>query len=211
MGSTEDPSESPVHPVEIAPFAIGKYPVTVGEWAQCVAAKACALTLEGEESGPALNVSWNDAQQYVEWLSKSTGKPYRLPSEAEWEYAARGGTSSRYWWGEKVAPTMANCKGCAETYNPRQAGAVGRFPANPFGLSDMTGSVAQWVADCWVPTYAGAPSDGSPRTVPNCREHVLRGGSWRHDASYARSASRMYYDTAVRYPVHGLRVARSLP
>jgi formylglycine-generating enzyme required for sulfatase activity len=210
MGSNEDPSEAPIHQVKVSPFALGRYPVTVGEWRQCVAAKACRLVLEGDNAAPARNVSWDDAQQYTAWLSSSTGQTYRLPSEAEWEYAARAGTNSRYWWGEKVAPKMANCKGCGEPYDPRQPVNVGSFPANPLGLYDLTGGVAQWVDDCWHPNYQGAPSDGSAWSDPNCREHVLRGGSWRSDASYVRSASRGYYDSGVRYPAHGFRVARSL-
>ena len=105
---------------------------------------------------------------------------------------------------------MANCRGCSEPYNAKQPENPARFPPNPFGLVGMTGSVEQWVADCWHPNYQGAPADGSARKTPNCRENVLRGGSWRNDATYARSASRAYYDTAVRYPTHGVRVARSL-
>jgi formylglycine-generating enzyme required for sulfatase activity len=210
MGSDEDTSEKPVHAVRIEPFALGRFPVTVGEWNQCAAAKACGMVAPGEDSAAVRNVSWTDAQQYVAWLSQTTGQAYRLPSEAEWEYAARGGTSSRYWWGERVVPKMANCRGCTEPYDPRQPMNVGFFPPNPFALHDLTGGVAQWVADCWHPDYQGAPSDGSARMTPNCREHVLRGGSWRNDASYARSASRAHYDTGIRYPSHGFRVARSL-
>ncbi|WP_414474076.1 SUMF1/EgtB/PvdO family nonheme iron enzyme [Microvirga sp. M2] len=210
MGSNEDPSEAPAHPVTVKPFALGRYPVTVGEWNRCVAASACPVPLNGDAAAPARNLSWVDALQYVAWLSKSTGQDYRLSSEAEWEYAARAGTSSRYWWGDKVVPKMANCKGCGEPYDPRQPTQVGSFPANPLGLHDMTGGVAQWVADCWHPNYHGAPADGSAWTEPNCRENVLRGGSWRNDASYVRSSSRAYYDSGVRYPAHGFRVARSL-
>jgi hypothetical protein len=210
MGSNEDPSEAPIHQVKVGPFALGRYPVTVGEWGRCVAAKACQFVIEGNDAAPARNLSWDDAQQYVAWLSSSTGQAYRLPSEAEWEYAARAGTSTRYWWGERIAPKMANCKGCGETYDPRQPENVGSFPANAFGLHDLTGGVAQWVADCWHPTYQGAPTDGSAWSEPNCRDFVLRGGSWRNDASYARSASRAHYDSGVRYPAHGFRVARSL-
>jgi len=210
MGSTEDSTEQPVHQVHVAAFAMGRFPVTIGEWNQCAAAKACTVTLTGEDTAPARNLSWNDAQQYVAWLVKSTGQPYRLPSEAEWEYAARAGTGSRYWWGASLTPGMANCKGCGGSYDPREPLKVGSLPANAFGLHDMVGGVAQWVADCWHPTYQGAPADGSAWTEPNCREGVLRGGSWRNDASYARSASRAYYDLGVRYPAHGFRVARPL-
>jgi formylglycine-generating enzyme required for sulfatase activity/class 3 adenylate cyclase len=210
MGSNEDPSEAPVHQVRVAPFALGRYPVTVGEWNQCAAANACTFSLEGNATAPARNVSFEDARQYVAWLSKITGQPYRLPSEAEWEYAARAGTNSRYWWGDKVVPKMANCKGCGDSYDPRQPAPIGSFPANPLGLHDLVGGIAQWVEDCWHPNYQGAPADGSAWNEPNCRENVLRGGSWRNDASYARSASRAYYDSGVRYPAHGFRVARSL-
>ncbi|MGO4570507.1 SUMF1/EgtB/PvdO family nonheme iron enzyme [Microvirga sp. 2TAF3] len=210
MGSDEDPSEMPVHPVKVGPFAMGRYPITVAEWNQCVAAKACTFVIQGEDADPARNLSWVDAQQFVAWLTQSTGRPYRLPSEAEWEYAARAGTNGRYWWGERIVPRMANCKGCGEPYDAHQPLKVGSFSANPFGLNDLNGGVAQWVADCWHPNYQGAPADGSAWADPGCREHVLRGGSWRNDASYARSASRMHYDTGVRYPAHGFRVARSL-
>ncbi|QFU17899.1 SUMF1/EgtB/PvdO family nonheme iron enzyme [Microvirga thermotolerans] len=210
MGSDEDPSEKPVHTVQVAAFALGRYPVTVAEWNRCVAAKACPDVVRGEDTDPARNLSWLDAQQYVTWLARTTGLPYRLPSEAEWEYAARAGSTGRYWWGERMAPRMANCKGCGDPYDPHQPLKVGSLAQNPFGVSDLSGGVAQWVADCWHPTYQGAPTDGSAWAEPNCREHVLRGGSWRNDASYARSASRMHYDTGVRYPAHGLRVARPL-
>jgi formylglycine-generating enzyme required for sulfatase activity/class 3 adenylate cyclase len=210
MGSGEDPSEAPAHTVRVKPFALGRHPVTVGEWNQCVAANACATLLDGNPMAPARNLSWADAQQYVAWLSKSTGQDYRLPSEAEWEYAARAGSGSRYWWGDKLIPKMANCKGCGDPYDPRQPAPVGSFPANPLGLHDLAGGVAQWVADCWHPNYQGAPVDGSAWAETNCRERVLRGGSWRNDASYARSASRAYYDSGVKYPAHGFRVARSL-
>ena len=210
MGSNEDPSEAPVHLVRVAPFALGRYPVTVAEWNQCAAANACTFSLEGNATAPARNVSFDDARQYVAWLSKITGQPYRLPSEAEWEYAARAGTNSRYWWGDRVVPKMANCKGCGDSYDPRQPAPIGSFPANALGLHDLVGGVAQWVEDCWHPNYQGAPVDGSAWNEPNCRENVLRGGSWRNDASYTRSASRAYYDSGVRYPAHGFRVARSL-
>ncbi|MCB8819530.1 SUMF1/EgtB/PvdO family nonheme iron enzyme [Microvirga rosea] len=210
MGSDEDSSEKPLRLVQVAAFAIGRYPVTVAEWNQCVAAKACADVARGDNDDPVRNLSWLDAQQYAGWLAQSTGIPYRLPSEAEWEYAARAGSSSRYWWGEKMAPKMANCKGCGDPYDTHAPLKVGSLSPNPFGLADVSGGVAQWVADCWHPTYQGAPTDGSAWAEPNCREHVLRGGSWRNDASYARSASRSHYDTGVRYPAHGLRIARSL-
>src|SRR5579883_50776 len=206
MGSNEDASERPIHQVTIRPFLIGKFPVTVGEWKQCVAAGACADLAGGEDAAPIANVSWNDAQSFVSWLRRETKKGYRLPTEAEWEYAARGGTRTRYWWGNEVALGMADCRGCGGPYNARAPLKTGSFPPNPFGLYDMTGGVAQWVADCWHRDYRGAPADGASWDAADCREHVLRGGSWQNDPSYMRAASRDQYDTGVRYITHGFRV-----
>jgi formylglycine-generating enzyme required for sulfatase activity/class 3 adenylate cyclase len=209
MGSNDDPTEKPIHQVNVPPLAIGRIPVTIGEWKHCVAAKACAYEPSGSNDLPVHNVSWNDAQQYVRWLSDVTGKKYRLPTEAEWEYAARAGSSTRYWWGNQVLPGMANCKDCGDGSDPRAPMKVASFSPNPFGLYDMTGAVAQWVSDCWHKDYQGAPKDGSSWEAPNCRERVLRGGSWMNDASTSRPANRNRYDPGVRYPAHGLRVVRS--
>jgi formylglycine-generating enzyme required for sulfatase activity/class 3 adenylate cyclase len=211
MGSDEDPSEKPVHKVTVAPFAIGKYPVTVGEWKACVAAGACpeVLAPNGADDAPVSNLSWNDAQQFAAWLSRVTGKSYRLPTEAEWEYAARAGTRTRFWWGDRYVGGMAYCRGCgAPGYDPHRAIKVGSFRANPFGLYDMGGEVSQWVADCWHGDYRGAPDDGSAWTAADCAGHVLRGGSWQNDPSYVSVSSRDHYDTGVRYPTHGMRLAR---
>ncbi|MCA1475873.1 MULTISPECIES: SUMF1/EgtB/PvdO family nonheme iron enzyme [Bradyrhizobium] len=208
MGSNDDPTERPVHQVTIKPFSIGKYPVTVQEWNECAAAKACGFTATGKDDAPVSNVSWTDAQQYVAWLAQATKKPYRLPSEAEWEYAARGGTQTKYWWGDKLQPGMAGCKDCGELA-AEQPAKVGSFKPNPFGLYDMGGGIDQWVADCWHRTYQGAPSDGSAWTSPDCGSHVLRSGSWKNDSRYVRPSNRGGYDTGVRYPTHGFRIALS--
>jgi formylglycine-generating enzyme required for sulfatase activity/class 3 adenylate cyclase len=207
MGSSDDVSERPVHRVTIKPFAIGKFPVTVREWNQCVAAKACSYVAAGKDEAPVTNISWDDAQEFVRWLSQVSQKTFRLPSEAEWEYAARGGTQTKYWWGDQPQPDMANCKGCAGAYDPSQPLKVGSFKANPFGLYDMGGSVDQWVQDCWHKDYQGAPNDGSAWLERTCISRVIRSGSWRNDQSYVRPASRQAYDAAVRYPTHGFRVA----
>jgi|KBSSwiStaDraftv2_1062776.scaffolds.fasta_scaffold07084_5 formylglycine-generating enzyme required for sulfatase activity len=209
MGSNEDPSERPPREVTIAPFALGRYPVTIGEWRQCAADKACGYTPAGDDNLPVHNVSWTDAQEYVAWLSKTTQTKYRLPSEAEWEYAARASTTTRFWWGNSILPGRAACKGCGTDANASLPIKVGAFVPNPLGLHDMTGGVSQWVADCWVRDYQGAPRTGAPRELPNCRQYVLRGGSWKNDPSYMRSASRDHYDAGVRYLTHGFRVARS--
>ncbi len=209
-----DRSERPAHRVSIgAPFAIGKYEVTLGQWNACVEAGSCraiANTTGLSDNSPAKDLSWNDAQQYVRWLSKLTGHNYRLPSEAEWEYAARAGTSSRYWWGDSMQNGKANCKGCGGDWSNEAPADVDAFPANPFGLYGTSGGVWEWVADCWHKSYAGAPRDGSVWSESDCRENVIRGGSWRNDKTYAHSASRFTYDTGVRYILNGFRVAKSL-
>jgi formylglycine-generating enzyme required for sulfatase activity/class 3 adenylate cyclase len=209
MGGNEDISEKPVHQVTVKPFAISKYPVTVREWNECAAAKACGFVATGKDDAPITNVSWSDARQYVAWLAEATRKPYRLPSEAEWEYAARGGTLTKYWWGDQLQSGMANCKDCTDVTAADQPVKVGSFKPNPFGLYDMGGGVDQWVEDCWHKNYQGAPADGSPWAGGDCASHVIRSGSWKNDARYARPANRDYYDTNVRYPTHGFRVALS--
>jgi formylglycine-generating enzyme required for sulfatase activity/class 3 adenylate cyclase len=206
MGSNEDISERPVHQVTIKPFAIGKFPVSVQEWNACATAKACGFVSTGKDEAPITNVSWSDARQYVAWLAETTGKPYRLPTEAEWEYAARAGTQTKYWWGDQFQADAANCKNCAANEQPVK---VGSLKPNPFGLYDMGGSVDQWVEDCWHKTYQGAPADGSAWVEAQCPAHVLRSGSWKNDGRYVRPSNRDSYDTNVRYPTHGFRVALS--
>jgi formylglycine-generating enzyme required for sulfatase activity/class 3 adenylate cyclase len=208
MGSNDDPTERPVHQVTIKPFSIGKYPVIVREWNECAAAKGCGFTAIGKDDAPVSNVSWADAQQYVVWLAQAAKKPYRLPTEAEWEYAARGGTQSKYWWGDKLQPGMAGCKDCGDLA-AEQPAKVGSFKPNPFGLYDMGGGIDQWVEDCWHRTYQGAPSDGSAWRSADCSAHVLRSGSWKNDSRYVRPSNRGGYDTNVRYPTHGFRIALS--
>jgi formylglycine-generating enzyme required for sulfatase activity len=209
MGSNDDPSEQPEHRVTVKPFLVGRYPVTLKEWRECVAAKACADLGTGDDDTPVANLSWVDAQRYVEWLSLATGQKYRLPTEAEWEYAARAGTATAYWWGSQMAASMADCKGCGGAYDRQKPLDVGSLKANPFGLYDVAGGVSQWVEDCWHENYHGAPQDGSAWQAKDCGQHVLRGGSWRSDPANVRVSSREFYDTTVRYPQHGLRVARS--
>jgi formylglycine-generating enzyme required for sulfatase activity len=209
MGSNEDASEKPIHRVTIKPFAIGKYPITVREWNECAAAKACGFAATGKDDAPVTNVSWGDAKQFVAWLAEAARKPYRLPSEAEWEFAARGGTQTKYWWGDQLQPGMANCKDCGAATTAEQPVKVGSLKPNPFGLYEMGGGVDQWVEDCWHRNYQGAPADGSPWMGGECSSHVLRSGSWKNDARYVRPANRDSYDTNVRYPTHGFRVALS--
>jgi formylglycine-generating enzyme required for sulfatase activity len=215
MGSTsDDPAERPVHHVTISqPFAIGKYEVTIEQWNACVEASVCPR-LETEAnaatSEPAHNLSWDDAQVYVKWLAKTTGKGYRLPTEAEWEYAARGGTTTTYWWGNEMRKGYADCKDCGEPWRKEGPVNVGSFAANPFGLFDMNGSVWEWVGDCWHSSYKGAPPDGRVWDEPGCQVHVIRGGSWPDGGAYMQSATRFKYSTSVRQSQNGLRVARDM-
>jgi formylglycine-generating enzyme required for sulfatase activity/class 3 adenylate cyclase len=206
MGSNDDATEKPTHQVNIKPFSISRYPISVRDWNECAAAKACGFVSTGKDDAPITNVSWSDAKQYVAWLAGVTRKAYRLPSEAEWEYAARGGTQTKYWWGDQLQPGMANCKNCNDA-PAEQPTKVGSFKPNPFGLYDMGGDIDQWVEDCWHKNYQGAPSDGSAWAEGDCASHVLRSGSWRNDARYVRPSNRDSYDTNVRYPTHGFRVA----
>ncbi|WP_408313233.1 formylglycine-generating enzyme family protein [Paraburkholderia aspalathi] len=215
MGSsTDDPSEKPVHHVTIgAPFAIGKYEVTVEQWNACVAANACQkLTPESNtnKAAPARDLSWEDAQQYVKWLSKTTGKSYRLPSEAEWEYADRGGTTTAYWWGDQMRKGNANCKDCGDPWHKEGPEVAGSFAPNPVGLYDMNGSVWEWVADCWHNSYQGAPADGHAWDSPTCDMRVIRGGSWREGGGYMLSATRFKYSASVRQSQDGFRVVKDL-
>jgi formylglycine-generating enzyme required for sulfatase activity/serine/threonine protein kinase len=214
MGSSEGPpSEQPEHRVMIAaPFAIGEREVTVREWNACVTAGGCAFRPadpSGQDDLPVTNLSWLDAQVYVAWLSKVTGESYRLPSEAEWEYAARGGTTTTFWWGEAVGTDHANCASCVPLTKLASV-AVGSFAPNPFGLFDTAGNAAEWVEDCWTPNYDGAPNNGRAVTLAACRQHVLRGGAFNNDGRYLRSAARSRYDTAVRYYANGFRVVRQV-
>ena len=207
MGSnSSDPSERPAHKVTLAePFAIGKYEVTVEQW------NACPTCHRSTQAGnaPVRDVSWDEAQQYVKWLSSASGKAYRLPTEAEWEYAARGGTATAYWWGDKMAAGKANCKDCGPPWQVDAPANVGSFAANPYGLFDMNGSVWEWVSDCWHNSFKDAPADGRAWDAPNCTVRVIRGGSWREGASYMVSSTRFKYDASVRNSQNGFRVARS--
>ncbi len=210
MGSNDDPTEKPIHHVTVKRFAIGKYPVSVREWNVCATAKACPFEAKGNNDSPVTNVSWSDAKQFAAWLAATTGKSYRLPTEAEWEYAARGGTQTKYWWGDQLQPDLASCKNCTEIAGVEPPNRVGSLKPNPFGLYDMGGTVDQWVEDCWHKNYHGAPTDGSAWREDDCPSHIIRSGSWRNDSRYIRPSNRDSYDTNVRYPTHGFRIALTL-
>ena len=184
---------------------MGKYEATFAEWEACVAAGGCGHRPEGggHANGPVVNVSWHDAKEYAAWLSRKTGKTYRLLSEAEWEYAARGGTRTRYAFGETITNTRANYGGGGML-------AAGSFPDNMFGLHDMHGNAWEWCEDNWHPNYEGAPHDGSVWRGGDRSLRVLRGGSWTNDAAHLRSASRNRFRPDIRYSDIGFRLARTL-
>jgi formylglycine-generating enzyme required for sulfatase activity len=195
-----------------APLAVGKFEVTFAEWDDCVAGGGCTHRPNDRPWGrgrqPVMNVSWDDVQQYVAWLSRRTGKTYRLLSEAEWEYAAQAGTGH-----EQVAragANEANCGGCGSRWDKKQPAPVGSFAANAFGLHDMLGNVSEWTADCWDATRAGVASDGSARVTGDCALRVVRGASWNTNPGYTRSAHRSNSITDLRHVTDGFRVARTL-
>lgn len=214
MGGTSE-HDSPAHRVAIdKPFAIGRYEVTFADWARCRNEGGCTHNPNdrgwGRDNRPVIDVSWIDAKAFAAWLSKKTGQTYRLPSEAEWEYAARAGTRSAYWWGPDVGSRRANCRDCS-TGEQQRTLPVGTFQANPFGLFDTSGNVAEWIEDCWNDNYRGAPSDGSAWTKGQCRLRVLRGGAYDSQPAYLGSATRFRYDYDVRYSANGFRLVREIP
>ena len=209
----KDTSALPAHRVMIKPFALSQYPVTVADWNACHTDGGCGAAprmAATEASTPVHNLSWDDAQTYVVWLSRRAGHLYRLPTEAEWEYAARAGTTTRYWWGDQPGVALANCAGCGGQQDPKAPLPADAFQPNAFGLYGMLGGVSQWMQDCWFPNYNGAPADGSARDARGCSKRVLRGGSFRSSADEITPVSRSNYDAPVRYLANGFRVARSL-
>ena len=204
--------EQPVHAVTIArPFALSTYEVTFEEYDRFTFPNRVDDEGWGRGRRPVTNVSWNDAQEYVAWLSSETGLQYRLPSEAEWEYAARGGTTTAYSWGNEIGNNRANCSGCGSQWDNRMTAPVGSFGANAWGLHDMHGNVWEWTEDCRHDSYVGAPRDGSAWTVgENCGLRVGRGGSWGGDPGLLRAAVRGWLDAGLRYGDGGFRVARTL-
>ena len=225
MGSPENEpdrhaSEGPAHEVTVAkPFAASKFEVTFDDWDACVAAAACPRVPDswGRGDMPVINVSWNDAKQYVAWLSQLTGEEYRLLTESEWEYAARAGAKTAFSWGDDPAAGNANCGECGSQWDGRQTAPVGSFKPNALGLHDMHGNVWEWVEDNWHETYDGAPTDGSAWVSggpggrggdPSYR--VVRGGSWRNETQHVRAAFRVQRNINVRFDTLGFRVARTI-
>jgi len=210
IGSNDgDSDEKPVHTVRIArPFALGKTEVTQGQWRAVMGYNPSRFTSCGDDC-PVENVSWNDIQDFIRKLNARTGKQFRLPSEAEWEYAARAGTTTKYAWGNEIGRGNANCDGCGSQWDNKTTAPVASFRPSAFGLYDMHGNVWEWVEDCKNDGYSGAPSDGSVWTRGNCSVRVLRGGSWFNVPRLLRSAGRNGNSTGFRGAGSGFRLART--
>ncbi len=212
MGSPADEPgragyEGPQHEVIVASFAMSETEITHDQWQACVDDGGCGAYTPGDagfgrEARPAIFISWRDATAYAKWLSAKTGKAYRLPTEAEWEYAARGGTSTAYWWGDRFDRSHV-AMGATRP--------AGELAPNPFGLRGMLGNAAEWVEDCYVNNYAAAPVDGSAVKSGDCGRRVVRGGSWRdQQPALLRAANRSRITQTVRDRSVGFRVALSL-
>ncbi|WJW75968.1 formylglycine-generating enzyme family protein [Thiohalobacter sp. IOR34] len=214
-GSSDgDDDERPPLPVRLRPFAIGLNEVTFEEYDRFCRETGHELPDDsdwGRGQRPVINVSWKDAVAYTRWLSRKTGQTYRLPSDAEWEYAARAGSRSRFWWGDEPGRARANCEGCGSLWDGDKTAPVGRFPPNAFGLHDTAGNVFEWVADCYHDSFAKAPADGRPLDKPGCGKRVIRGGAWSFPPSESRSANRWRDFPSRRSDDTGFRVVRELP
>jgi formylglycine-generating enzyme required for sulfatase activity len=205
--------EGPQRMVRVPAFAVGRFEVTFDEWDACVADRGCEKKPADQGWGrgkrPVMNVSWIDAKAYTAWLSRKTGQRYRLLTEAEWEYAARGGKSTAYWWGSIVGSGNANCNGCGSQWDNSKTAPVGSFQPNAFGLFDTAGNVSEWVEDCRS-TYAGATIDGSANTTGICAVRVVRGGSWSSFPRWLRSAYRNSISPTGWHSNFGFRLARTV-
>ena len=224
MGSPKDEkdradSEGPQHQVQVPSFYLGRYPVTRGEYACFAQAMGDSIddmwrnpsfTFAQNDQHPVVCISWEDARTYIAWLIRETGLPYRLPSEAEWEYAYRAGTNTRFWWGDDIGYQQAHAHANFNT-NLRGTTEVDSFAPNAWGLHDMSGNVWEWTQDCWNNSYKGAPSDGSAWSSGARWERVLRGGSWSSDVPCClRSANRYGLFRGYHFDDLGFRLARTL-
>jgi len=250
-----DPDEQPVHPVSLRPFSLGRYEVTVEQFALFVAATGYQTDAERNANGksgcialgaepikstyraglnwrtpgfaqtgqePVVCLSWSDTQSFIDWLNEATGHRFRLPTEAEWEYAARAGTTARYVWGDDVDDACTNANGADNTPGPDgerwgqklnctdgffHTAPVGSFAPNAIGLHDMAGNVWEWTQDCYEPSYAEAPADGSAHVSPDCAKRSIRGSAWPYPAGFLRVANRGGSNSELRANDRGFRLA----
>lgn len=215
MGSARRTTEGPPRLVLIErPFAIARFEVTVKQWRSCVAAGGCVerakINGSQRQDQPAGDLSWHDARLYVDWLTRLTGLNYKMPSEAQWEYAARGGSTDDFWWGQALGVGHAQCRDCGGPIGSESSAPVGSFRPNPFGLYDVTGNVWEWVEDCWHRNFGHAPNDGTSWLEPGCRMRVLRGGGWDDGAYMMHVTTRLGLEAGNSSRSNGLRVMREL-
>ena len=216
MGSPDSAAEfdeRPRHAVKLRPFAISVTEVTVADYLRFVTAtgrKPPRRIDANVPSAPVAFVTWLDAVAYTEWLGTVTGKRYRLPSEAEWEYAARGTMDRPYWWGQELGQKRAHCMVCSSGFDLRKPAPVGQFQPNPFGLQDTAGNVEEWVADCYRPSYKDAPGDGSAVESTNCRQRVVRGGAFSSGPRGLRATTRGKFNPSSANDSIGFRVVREI-
>jgi formylglycine-generating enzyme required for sulfatase activity len=227
MGSPPDElergSSETQHKVTIAkPFAAARFAVTFAEWDACVEAGGCGRYRPNDQGWgrgerPVINVSWADAKAYVKWVSRKTGRAYRLLSEAEREYVTRAGTRTPFWWGTSITETQANYDtehtysgGSSAGYHRQRTLPVKSFQPNPWGLYQVHGNIWEWAEDCWNSSYNGASNDGSAWTTGDCKLRVHRGGSWNSGPVFLRAAFRYREGIDVRSNIVGFRLARTL-
>ncbi|OMH36129.1 SUMF1/EgtB/PvdO family nonheme iron enzyme [Motiliproteus sp. MSK22-1] len=209
-----DDNELPIHQVTIRrPFALSQHEITFAEYDLFAINTGRPLPDDegwGRANRPVINVSWNDANAYADWVRRQTGLAYRLPTEAEWEYSARAGSSTAFWWGNDKGINNAACDDCGSQFDGIQTAPVGSFKANPYGLYDMTGNIYEWVSDCYNDNYEDAPNDGSSWNVGQCNYRVMRGGSWYDISRLIRSASRYRHPANSSRNSWGFRLALDL-
>jgi formylglycine-generating enzyme required for sulfatase activity len=210
--------EKPVHNVSLKPFRLSAHDVTFDQFDKFAVATGRPLPGDqgwGRGNRPVINVNWDDAKAFIAWLNQQSSIRFRLPTEAEWEYAARAGTTTDYYWGAAASHEQANygsekcCEGLAQGRDQWvNTSPVGSFPPNPWGLYDMLGNVWQWTEDCWNESYSSAPADGSPWLAGACTRRVRRGGSWFSTPTGLRVSYRNGIDTAYRDNYLGFRLAQ---
>lgn len=205
-GVAED--EHPQHEVTLRSFRLGRFEVAAAHFAEFARATGRTAPVQSSDGKyPAINVSWHDAQLFIQWLNAVSGERYRLPTEAEWEYAARAGSTAAYPWGETFDATQLNGTGLHGRDQWLETAPLGQFAANAFGVYDMLGNVWEWTQDCYRPDYEGASADGSPREEESGCGRVLRGGSWSDRAEWLRPATRNWFDAGERFDYVGFRLA----
>lgn len=203
--------ERPQHKVKLKAFAISQYEITFAEFerfAKEMGSHSPERSGINPKTSPIVNISWQDAQDYTSWLSRKTRHKYQLPTESQWEYAARAGTTGSYWWGLDIGSNRAHCLGCGSPANMRAATNIGMFEPNPWGLYDTSGNVAEWTQDCYNPNYQNAPNDGTAWHDGDCSKRIVRGGSFSNAGSGSTNTRREKYNAGSKLSHIGFRVVR---